>query len=105
MKKLSHILLVIIFFDVTSGFCQITTFHGAESPDPFIFWRGHIKGNSIAKTTDGKYVVGGVIDESGLHGHPYLLKTSISGTHAWQRIDLEVHARYRYWGQVLSVRE
>jgi hypothetical protein len=102
MKKLSHILIAIIFLDVTSGLCQITTFHGAESPGP-PRWNGHAKGNSIAITKDGKYVVGGVIDEEGTHGHPYLLKTSISGTNAWQRIYLG--SPYgNYSGKVLSVR-
>src|SRR5687768_6893859 len=101
MKKLSHILIAIIFLDVTSGLCQITTFHGAESPGP-PRWNGHAKGNSIAITKDGKYVVGGVIDEEGTHGHPYLLKTSISGTNAWQRIYLG--SPYgNYSGKVLSV--
>ncbi|WP_276371889.1 T9SS type A sorting domain-containing protein [Chryseolinea sp. H1M3-3] len=103
MKKLSHLFLAIIFLDVTTGVCQITTFHGAESPGPFIFWDGHMKGNSIARTKDGKYVVGGVIDESGLHGRPYVLKSSVTGTNAWQRIYLGEHGTYS--GKVLSLRE
>ena len=100
MKKLSHLIIAIIFFDVTSSFCQITTFHGATDER---YPAGQMNGNSIARTKEGKYVVGGTIDGDGWHGRPYLLKTSISGTNAWQRM-YSVEPR-RYEGNVLSVRE
>jgi hypothetical protein len=110
MKKLSHLLIAIIFFDVTSGFCQVTSFHGEGPPRyPLDGWSGHLKGNTVARTKDGKYVVGGVIDEVGrifemdFSGRPYLLKTSISGANAWQRVHLGDSAEYR--GSIMSVRE
>ena len=110
MKKLSHLLIVLIFLDVTSGFCQVTSFHGGEPPrDPLEGWSGHLKGNSIAVTKDGKYIVAGSVDETGgvvpvdVTRRPYLLKTSISGANARQRVYLRDRPEAR--GSILSVRD
>jgi hypothetical protein len=110
MKKLSHLLIVFILLDATSGFCQVASFHGGgPSRYPLDGWSGHLKGNSVAITKDGKYVVAGAVDEGGgvvpvdVTRRPYLLKTSISGANAWQRVYLGDRPEAR--GSILSVRD
>src|SRR5688572_7272768 len=106
MKKLFPFFIAIIFLDVASAFCQITTFHGAERPplanDGWGWW-GYMEGNSVAKTPDGRFVVGGAIDVSRNLGRPYLLKTPISGASEWHQVYLA--KRNSYSGRVQSVRE